>query len=431
MKKTALFFILFGGSLISTHQFARLYKQKEPAVRVAEPSFHRIYTRNEIFADAGDRIGRDFSISRELRARVSFWFDIYTRYPSQMKVVHHKDHPWVVLAVIDSTGVPAAQVRRHQRREEMNVVRALKSLSKKKTYRALSGLEAKIYRELLQIPGPRKKVIADTLKNLRTQTGQKDHFLAGLRRGSALMPALEDIFREEGLPVELTRLPLLESSFNKKAVSKVGASGIWQIMPAIGKKLMLVEGGVDERNSPLKATRVAARLMRSNHRILQDWPLAVTAYNHGPMGLLRAKQKHRTGLAGLIQKHKDPRFGFASKNFYAGFLAALHAEKYKHEIFGELPADEPLRYEIYHLKNEQRLAAADLMDLTGAGRGELLSLNYDLREAFRDNRILPKKIMIYLPVGAGIRLTENLRARPPSIQALSWLEGDESSTLVE
>ena len=120
---------------------------------------------------------------------------------------------------------------------------------------------------------------------LRTQTGVRERFREGVQSSRRYIKAMEEIFEREGVPVELTRLPLVESSFNLSATSKVGAAGIWQFMPATGRLYeMKVSNAVDERRDPLIATEAAARFLRSNYEKLGAWPLAITAYNHGPGG---------------------------------------------------------------------------------------------------------------------------------------------------
>jgi membrane-bound lytic murein transglycosylase D len=147
---------------------------------------------------------------------------------------------------------------------------------------------------------------------------------------------MEKIFREEGLPVELTRLPFVESSFNVNARSKVGASGIWQFMPRTGRAYMRVARDVDERNDPLIATRASARVFKQNYMMLESWPLAVTGYNHGAFGVKNITRKLGTNdLAEIVEKYSSRSFGFASENFYACFLAALAVEKEAGKYFSD------------------------------------------------------------------------------------------------
>lgn len=168
---------------------------------------------------------------------------------------------------------------------------------------------------------------------IRSQRGAKEHFAEGLRISGRYMAQMQKIFREEGLPVELAYLPLVESSFNVRARSVVGAAGMWQFMVETGKKFMRIDGAVDERRDPMASTRAAARLLKQNYRILGNWPLAITAYNHGTEGIFRGiKAAESDNLVDLIQHYQSPTFGFASKNFYAEFLAvvdiATNSERY-------------------------------------------------------------------------------------------------------
>jgi membrane-bound lytic murein transglycosylase D len=148
---------------------------------------------------------------------------------------------------------------------------------------------------------------------------------------------MEKVFRAERLPIELTRLPFVESSFNVQARSRVGASGVWQFMPRTAKPSMMVNRDVDERNDPATATHAAARLMRANFEMLRSWPLALTAYNHGAAGVARAVRKAKSReLSVIIDNYSSRRFGFASSNFFACFLAALEVEKQARTMLGDV-----------------------------------------------------------------------------------------------
>jgi membrane-bound lytic murein transglycosylase D len=166
--------------------------------------------------------------------------------------------------------------------------------------------------------------LIDDETRIRSQRGAKEHFAEGLRISGRYMAQMQKIFRDEGLPVELAYLPLVESSFNIRARSGVGAVGMWQFMAETGKKFMRVDAAVDERRDPMASTRAAARLLKENYRILGNWPLAITAYNHGTDGIFRGiKAVESDNLVDLIQRYQSPTFGFASKNFYAEFLAVV------------------------------------------------------------------------------------------------------------
>jgi membrane-bound lytic murein transglycosylase D len=158
---------------------------------------------------------------------------------------------------------------------------------------------------------------------VRSQRGVKEQFISGLKISGRYLSQMRQIFRDEGLPVELAYLPLVESSFNVRARSTAGAVGMWQFMPDTGKKFLQITDTVDERRDPMASTRAAARLLKENRRLLGNWPLAITAYNHGTEGIFRAVDTVGTkNLVEIIRRYQSPTFGFASKNFYAEFLAA-------------------------------------------------------------------------------------------------------------
>ena len=148
---------------------------------------------------------------------------------------------------------------------------------------------------------------------------------------------MEQIFRDFNIPIELTRLVFVESSFNVEARSRVGASGLWQIMPNIGRKFKYIQNSYDKRDHPYYATVLAAKILKENYQILKSWPLAVTSYNFGVGSMLRAKKKLGTKDLEIIfgGKRKNPYIGFASRNFYATYLAAVHVESHANIYFGE------------------------------------------------------------------------------------------------
>jgi membrane-bound lytic murein transglycosylase D len=169
---------------------------------------------------------------------------------------------------------------------------------------------------------------------------------------------MQKIFREEGLPPELAYLPLVESSFNIRARSSVGAVGMWQFMLETGKKFLRIDEDVDERLDPMAATRAAARLLKENYRILGRWPLAITAYNHGTDGIFRGVQAVESdNLVDLIRGYQSPTFGFASKNFYAEFLAVVDIVTNRERYFPDLRIHRPVNLQEVAVKRSAKLQA--------------------------------------------------------------------------
>src|SRR5947199_121021 len=124
--------------------------------------------------------------------------------------------------------------------------------------------------------------LRSAIEDIRFQLGQADRFRAGLIRSGAWETHIAETLANLGLPAELAVLPHVESSFNPAAYSKVGAAGLWQFMRSTGRRYMRIDSAVDDRLDPFRSTEAAAQLLAYNYRVLGTWPLALTAYNHGP-----------------------------------------------------------------------------------------------------------------------------------------------------
>ena len=108
------------------------------------------------------------------------------------------------------------------------------------------------------------------------------------------VPIFEDALMLHQIPLELKYLPVIESAFNPRARSRVGATGLWQFMPATGKRYGLeINSLVDERCDPIKASYAAARYLKDLYDIFNDWTLVIAAYNCGPNNIVKAI--HRAG----------------------------------------------------------------------------------------------------------------------------------------
>jgi membrane-bound lytic murein transglycosylase D len=176
------------------------------------------------------------------------------------------------------------------------------------------------------------------METLRVQVGQRDRFERGLIASESYMEDIRRILRSHGVSDSLIVLPFIESAFNVRASSKAGAVGLWQITRSTGRRFLKINRRVDERRDPLKATVAASRILKENYKFLGTWPLAITAYNHGRAGVARAVKVLGTrDIATIIRHYRGRAFGFASRNFYPEFLAALDVIHNRREYYGDLP----------------------------------------------------------------------------------------------
>ncbi|GIW43369.1 MAG: hypothetical protein KatS3mg077_0651 [Candidatus Binatia bacterium] len=344
---------------------------------------------------------------KELRPQVEFWKKIFTQYSRHQVVIHDVWALERIYAVLDfsadaaelaaSDVLPAyVEIRVNQEKERIRalLVRLHQNGGEAQPW---SEEERRIAALFQRDRDPDKFLRAADPNQIRAQRGLREKFAEGLRVSGRYLPAMEAIFRAEGLPIELTRLPLVESCFDVRAYSKAGAAGIWQFMPSTGRMFLRIDDVVDERRDPIAATKAAAAFLRRNYEKLGTWPLAVTAYNHGPAGMQRAVEAvGTTDLVEIIRRYKGPGFGFASRNFYAELLAAVEIEREPTRYFGSLERLRPVPTESVVLTHAAPLPA--LASLVGLAPGELADLNPALMPQVVQGRVpVPKGFPLRLP----------------------------------
>ena len=145
-----------------------------------------------------------------------------------------------------------------------------------------------------------------------------------------------DIFIEElekeGLPLELQYLPVIESAINPNAVSRAGATGLWQFMPATAKGLgMEVSSLVDERRDPREASRNAARYLKQLYNIYGDWSLAIAAYNCGPGNVNKARRRAGNANSDFWEIYNY--LPSETRGYVPAFIAANYVMNY-HDDYG-------------------------------------------------------------------------------------------------
>ena len=282
--------------------------------------------------------------------------------------------------------------------------RILRRIAKTKNKSKLKGEELRVYQLV-------KKNHYKASRRIRGQWGLKDRFQAGIERSGLYMDEIKRIFKQYNLPEELSVLPHVESSFQLKAYSSAGAAGIWQFTRSTGRLFMRVGYDVDERRDPILATYGAAKLLKKNYEVVRSWPLAITAYNHGLRGMQRAQKRHGSDIVKIIKKYRSRTFGFASRNFYPEFLAALHVVKNQNKYFPLLNIKKPLRRVSFRLPDYVNInTAVNYFNMT---REEIAESNPSLRRpVLIGEKRIPKGYVFQAPASEIKDLRSNYNKIP-------------------
>lgn len=348
-----------------------------------------------------------FPVPPELAANVQFWTDVYTTYDSHQVLLHDDLHLDVVYAVLDFTELDASGVspgrRALVRRQEIRKAKSryqsiLQDLAAGRDSRTHPEDQARVERLLAGISGGRSKYSA-AAGRLRVQTCLKDQFAEGIERSGVYMTAIEEIFRRRGLPVELSRLPFVESLFQWQARSSAQAGGIWQFVPGTARLYLDMELEFDQRYDPLRASEAAARHLEGNYEALKAWPVAITAYNHGRAGMVRAVRRLGTRDMGQIAtRYRSRLFGFASRNFYSEFVAAARIYEDRERYFPGVEPLPALRFE--ELAFSHYVPVRDLAKEAGTEIDTLKEMNPALSSAVWAGHVyLPKGYRLLVPEG--------------------------------
>ena len=345
---------------------------------------------------APDAGGADpFAHPAVLEPDVRFWIRVYTEVTTDQGLLHDDWNLALVYEVLrfDPDTSPSQRERRVTE-AKARYAALLKRFAAGST-EELTPHEQRILHAFGANATPRD--FRDAIDRIRFQLGQANRFHEGLIRAAAWEKHIAQTLAQHGVPEEIAALPHVESSFNLAAYSKVGAAGLWQFMPSTAKRFMRVDGIVDERLDPYTATEAAANLMLYNYRLLGTWPLAVTAYNHGPGGLRRAQDElGSSDIAVIVKRYQGATFGFASRNFYVAFLAALEVDRNAEKYFGpitRLPDTDSTPVELPDYVPVEALSKAFKVDM-----GALRVLNPALRPPiWSGSRFVPRGYELRLP----------------------------------
>ena len=414
------------GLIVSHQEYTHFIEDKKHITSWKPPDYG---SQKSVLGSSPDM----FAVPENLRENWQFWVDIYAKYSTNQGVLHDSVHPHLIYEVVDFSKREETDLtdseRIAKRKELVNarkkyikeVILSLEKLDPEEIDE-WSADQKRFWDLFERIEDTKKYKRAGTDRRIRLQLGQRDRFFYGIFYSGRYLHEMEDIFREANLPLQLTRLPFVESSFNLSARSRVGASGIWQFMPRTGRQYMTVTAFVDERNDPIVATRAAAKMLRHNFQRLQDWPAAVTAYNFGLYGMRRLLRRHGTSdlLEIIASKKRSRRFGFASANFYFSFLAAVFVEQNADKYFmrgDKLPSwAKKLDYETVQITSPVPFSYLvsffnDNRDLTYLYNSHLST---NVRRGYWN---IPKGTNLYLQRGKSKEFLENI---PKMLRKINW-----------
>lgn len=378
---------------------------------------------------ASSRLDPDlFPVPVELRPNVAFWVEIYSRYSSDQAVLHDERHLDVVYRVVELADLnrdePSAERLRKLRQKRIEdardeVIATLESLA---SGGAVGSPEAKRIRALWDAKVGGAEDLAAASRRVRMQIGLKDRFAEAVVRSGRYLTHIENRLRAEDVPTVLSRLPFVESMFVSGARSKVGASGAWQFMPGTARLYLQMSAGVDSRIDPILAAAGAARMFRGDYDALGSWPLAITAYNHGRAGMSRAvAQVGTSDLGAIVERYRGRRFGFASRNFYAEFIAAVEVFELRKSYFPGVEPDPPFEFDEYRVA--RYVALSDLSEGSEVSIETLRALNPALDEdVFAGTLLVPRAYPLRVPAGSLAAVESAYDAIPVHRKSTSQLQ---------
>ena len=339
-----------------------------------------------------------------IQARIKFWENVFYQYPSSSILIHDTKYPEIVVDIINFVKLNSKYPNILKSRSlQQRVVSQYVSRYKLALERfAREGNRAtrfgKMEQRIFDVYSRNVYAHNDLLRGkvlLRTQMGFAKEFHNAVKRSNKYMKRMEQIFQRNGVPKEYTRLAFVESMFNTNAISNVGATGIWQLMPSTAREYMKVNKYLDERRSVYKSSEVASKILRQNYNKLKSWPLAITAYNHGLGGVISAvKYSNSSKLDDIVRLYYGRKnFGFSSSNFYAEFVAAKNIyNKYRN-------SQQLMKFDAVAMRTKKPVRLDILMKKLKIDKATFMELNPCIKNRvyYTSNFYLPKGYELYVP----------------------------------
>jgi membrane-bound lytic murein transglycosylase D len=212
-----------------------------------------------------------------------------------------------------------------------------------------------------------ENLIKSFLKNRRHAFGKL------MATSEYYFPIFEEALANKNIPLEIKYLAVVESALNPKAVSRVGATGLWQFMYHTGKQYNLkIDSYIDERSDPLKSSEAAAQYMANMYPLFQDWDLVLASYNSGPGNVTKAIR--RSGGYHNFWKIKT-HLPKETQGYVPAFLATMYLYEY-HKEHGIVPQRAKLKhFETDTIRIQKEITFKQIADLIDVSISELQVLN--------------------------------------------------------
>jgi membrane-bound lytic murein transglycosylase D len=236
---------------------------------------------------------------------------------------------------------------------------------------------------------------------------KRDEFSAILGLKDYYFPMIEDIFDSYGLPTELKYMAVIESALNPNAVSRAGATGMWQFMYSTGRLYGLtINSIVDERRDPVKATHAAAKYLKDMYNIFNDWTLVIAAYNCGPGNVVKAIRRSGNKKDYWDIYYRLPR---ETRGYIPQYIAAAYAiNNYKEEQIRPLPINIPVATDTIMVNMDIHLS--QISEVLKIPLGELKALNPQYRTGLIPGSTKPQSLTLPINhLGDFIDLNDTIR----------------------
>lgn len=404
-----------------------------------------------------------FPVPPRLEKRVDFWIDIFTIYRSSQIILHDAENPERIYLIFDSPEppdnlfAPYTQIEQDQIDEKKEIVVAFlhaiadarfgaktdtDELSDEaaQAYSDIAGLfwglfdgsvdlddlddfQSNILRIAEYFKDERSRdalIKAAGEKRIRAQRGASDNFREALVYSGLYIDMVRDMLVSNGIPPQIACLPFIESFYNPTAMSHKNAAGIWQFTRWAARDERLRIGPViDERKDPYLSTLAAANKLKKENRLFVKtarslginidnvplWDLNITAWNLGPYGLRKAiKRMKSVEIDKILFDYRQRSKGFAVKNFYSEFLAAMHVYANSKRYFKNVKPYPPIDTLVEDYELPSSISFSGLAQDLGIEKEQLHLFNPSLTLAARLDAVkIPRSTVIKVPKGTEVQ----------------------------